>query len=145
MQYEKIKSNRAAGRDGNSGRLGGGINLGFEAFRLFLGQDGQLGADLGNGHKVYNSHHLSCRRNIHDRFLLGHHLIINSAPAPQPVNNRLALRLDGKEDIVILLKAMAVLDVDKMRSRQRHICWSLAYSSKPTALPALTYNESAMC
>jgi hypothetical protein len=40
MQYEKIKSNRAAGRDGNSGRLdgslGGGINLGFEAFRLFF-------------------------------------------------------------------------------------------------------------
>jgi hypothetical protein len=99
MQYEKIKSNQAAGRDGNCGRLdgslGGGINLGFEAFRVFLGRDGQLAADLGNGHKVYNSHHLSWRRNIHDTFLLGHHLIINSAPAPQSVNNRLALRRQG--------------------------------------------------
>jgi hypothetical protein len=110
------------------------VGSGFEAFRLFLGRDGQLGADLGNGHKVYNSHHL------HDRFLLGHHLIINSAPAPQPVNNR-----DGKEDIGSLLKAMVVLDVDKVRSRQRHICRSPAHSPKPTAIPALVYNESAMC
>jgi hypothetical protein len=109
-------------------------------FRLFLGRDGQLGADLGNGHKVYNLHYLSCRRNIHDRFLLGHHLIINSAPAPQPVNNR-----DGKEDIVSLLKAMAVIDVDKVRSRQLHIGRGPAHSSKPTAIPALVYNESAMC
>jgi hypothetical protein len=51
MQYEKIKSNRAAGRDGNSGRLDGSLGvvstLGLRPSAFFSGGTGSSERILG--------------------------------------------------------------------------------------------------